>query len=216
MSRRINFKFNTALSAIEGGKFNDEAFKALVMPIRTRLMEIDGLTGCNIARYGIEVSYEKDIVSKTKLIRLVCDIFASFAEQADTYFPLRGNKVPRLIVDRPRRQRSTEPWVYINYKSSVVRYPVGTGQDSMFDEAKFRALTAGLPEKMTDKDGVLGWKLNLRYAGIKIDTRVLSIEEAKTHLTRVFTRAVTEEGKDYFPYLEVGEPLKYEFVVSNI
>ena len=90
---KVLYSFSGALTSLdpETGAFDKDAFSKTVMPIRGRIMSFDGLTGCFIARYAVEVSYIEEIVDLEVLDAHIKSVF-EWVESQDEFFPLIKEK----------------------------------------------------------------------------------------------------------------------------
>jgi hypothetical protein len=89
MQHTSNYRFSSALCDLdeETGTFDEQVFKQLVLPIRGRIMARDGLSGCHIARYGVEVLYFQDIVGSEELDPFLEEMFNVARQDNPALFP---------------------------------------------------------------------------------------------------------------------------------
>ncbi len=195
------FSFNTAITGVSltDGKFDEDAHRLQVLPLRGRIMQHDGVTGCFIARYGVEVEFLDNVTDEAAVEAFVLGAVRWAADEAGL-FPLRGDKTPAAAMNRPEPQYRGR--LYIEFGTSVVDYPVSDKAEE-WDDKTFRASVQLLAQLMTRFDGVVNYQLRLRTASITFDTRVTNREAVEAHLRKVFTDAVA--GEKFFPFVGQGE-----------
>jgi len=95
-TRTIEFEFNTALTELgENGIFDEAEHTKKILPLRGKIMKIDGMTGCLVARYGVDVYYFPPAVDDIEEVeRKIIQIFEEAAEE--NFFPLRGKKKVKI------------------------------------------------------------------------------------------------------------------------
>ncbi len=209
----VQFRLNTALAALdEMGAFKNDEFRELVLPLRGQIMQHDGLVGCSISRYNIEVKYLRNVTDVETIDKIVQDAVQWASEQQD-FFPLRGVKTPSAVII-PTIE-TTEEEILIDFSSYVVGFPPSPKAEK-FNMEKFRYVTHHLAEAMTNTDGVTSFQLRIQSARITYDARFNTREKMIKHLRLVFENAANGEiyppnGQgEYFPFLEEDE-LEVEF-----
>ena len=67
---RIQFVFNTAITGLpeDTGAWDEKVHNDAVLPLRGLIMQIDGVSGCHIARYGMMVQYLAEVIDRESLI----------------------------------------------------------------------------------------------------------------------------------------------------
>ena len=201
--RKRRFSFNTAITGVDEttGKFDEDAHRKQVLPLRGRIMQLDGMTGCYIARYGLEVEFLDTVTEEATVEAHVLEAVRWAAGQ-DGFFLLRGDKTPAATMDRPEpREPQHRGWLYINFGTNVVDYPVSDKAEG-WDAETFRASVQELAKKMTGFDGAVNYQLRLRTASITFDTQVTNREAVEAHLRQVFTDAAA--GGEFFPFVGQG------------
>ena len=208
----LEFKFNTGITAPfeEGtGKFLEDDHKDQVLPMRAKLMELDGLTGCNISRYDLQVNYVASVVDRDAIIAHVNEVVAWAANQ-EGFFPNRGDKTPTAEARLPA---PSEPerfaWVRVEFPTQVIRYPALRSEHGM-DTVKFNEKVHPLAEKMTAAHGIVGYDIHLLDAAVRFDTVLTTRTAVADHLLRVLKETALFD-ENFFPYRDkVSDP---EFVI---
>ncbi len=200
----MRFNFNSALTALPDGKFEEKAHNQLVQPIRRHIMDIDGVTGCNIQRYFVEVQFTNDVVSRAEVTQGVRFIFQVMAEaQEYNFFPNLGNKT--LKVTPVQESRSTSYWVYADLGTALVDFFPDHANEG-WDKQKFREVTAPIVNEMVKHDGVLDYVIRPFQVGLRVDVRVTTIQATKDHLREVLTQV--RQLLSTYPFLEDDAELK--------
>jgi hypothetical protein len=98
--QKFKLYFNTAVTGInpETGEWDSEAHYSTVAPLRGKVMQIDGLADCFIARYAIEITYMSNVAEQTALIKAVQKAVAEVSDM-EGFFPLRGDKTPAATLE---------------------------------------------------------------------------------------------------------------------
>ncbi len=111
--RKYELSFNTAVTAIidENGVVDGEAHCLKVAPLRAKIMQIDGIDDCIIERYGINLWYQSIVITPEALLAAISEIIETTVEREDL-FPLRGDKIPRVIHTSSGAKVRPRPPVY--------------------------------------------------------------------------------------------------------
>ncbi len=200
--RKQWFKFNTAITAINvaDGKLNDDMHRKQILPLRGRLMQLDGATGCYIDRYGLEVQFND--VTTLEIVEAHVQDAIRWAATQDGFFPLRGDKAVTVTLNRPKPpEPSYTGRLLIHFGSDVVALPV-SGEFEGYDHDRFRLLTKPLAERITNFDGARSYQLRIRGASVTFDTQVTDREAVEAHLRSVLIDAPTIGN--FFPYVKKG------------
>ncbi|MCI5108749.1 MAG: hypothetical protein MRY49_02780 [Candidatus Pacebacteria bacterium] len=98
LKQKFEVGFNTALTKIneEDGKFDEDEFLKQVLPIRGKIMQIDGVCGCSIGRYGFDVVCVENATDMEVLKKSLEEIFEKECVN-EGFYPLKGDKEPKLI-----------------------------------------------------------------------------------------------------------------------
>lgn len=203
--KKLTFELNTAITALdtETGKFDEDAHREAVLPVRGKIMSHDGVFGCFIARYAIKVDFLDGVTDAEKVAGVVQSAVDWAA--ANGLFPIRGQKTPTAKLEQPPAAPSPRHiWAIVNFDSSLVAYlpSIKGGTDT---EA-FYSATKPVAEKITAIDGVTNFKVSLQGVAVQIDTEVTSADDAIAHLRTTVKELVSAEG-GWFPYLK-GRTLK--------
>ncbi len=86
--KEVEYEFSSALTRLDPatGKYVRDEHREQVLPIRGRLMDFDGIFGCFIARYGVQINFIEGIVDPEALDAHVRSAFDWASEQAE-FFP---------------------------------------------------------------------------------------------------------------------------------
>ena len=87
--------------------------------------------------------------------------------------------------------------VGVSFNSDISSFTFDDKQE--FDLAQFTEDTRSVCEKLVDIDGVVGFKLRLRFAELTFDTRYNDEESIKAHIRYVLVGAYDE--RDFFVHL---------------
>lgn len=194
-TKKIMFNFNTAITGLskESGTWNENLHNQTVMPLRGLVMQIDGVTGCFISRYGMEITYIPGITSKKSIIAAARAAVGT-ATGMDNFFPLRGRKTP--VARIPRRPKS----VYNTWWVARVDFNTDLFVNMAVSSEE---LTAPLVARLAKADGARQPGVGQRVAYVKFDRRQASPESMKAHLENVVGEIMAErEAKGYFPFAD--------------
>lgn len=203
--KKLTFDLNTAITAVETetGKFDENAHREAVLPVRGKIMSHDGITGCFIARYAIKVEFLDGVTDAEKVSEVVQSAVDWAAD--NNLFPIRGQKTPTATLDQPPAAPSPRHiWAIVNFNSSLIAYPPSTKGGT--DTEVFYTATKPVAEKITAIDGVANFKIQLQGVAIQVDTQVTSTDDALAHLKATVEDLAKTEG-GWFPYLK-GKALK--------
>ena len=203
--RRIILNFNTAITGVNenDGKFVSDVHDRQVMPLRGLLMQVDGVCGCHIARYYIEVKFLTGVTDEATVIEAIKTAVATASER-EGLFPLRGNKTPSVIIPEPTPQ--TPPTVIkltAYFGGRVVRFRANGENVPSFEQE-----TAKLVDAIADHEGIMSVKLIMDGVYVYILTRLTTVEAVKAHVTAVIEYAASHyrsiPGENYFPFIRPG------------
>jgi hypothetical protein len=98
--KTVFFVFNSALTQLDKatGKFDDGEHRKMILPLRGKIMQIDGVTGCFIARYAVRVEIFLPAADEADIQRQVIQIFEDAANEG--FFPLRGDKQVKITFEK--------------------------------------------------------------------------------------------------------------------
>ncbi len=190
---KIEFTFNTALVALpeETGALDEKAFRQQVLPLRGQIMKIDGVCGCYIARYGVEVNFLDNVTSRQVVIAGVEAVIVWAAEQ--DFFPMRGEKVPEATA-KPVPVSTTATWW-------VARVRFDTDLFTNLSKKHTRAIRAHLHALLENADGARDTHVGQRTLSIMFDERITSPEDMKEHLAGVVANIMGDrDQRNYFPF----------------
>jgi hypothetical protein len=200
------FQLNTGITGLgENGKWDEDMHREQVMPVRGKIMEHDGVTGCFIARYYIEVKF-LDYVTNEEAVAAVVQEAVDWAATQQGLFPKRGVKTPTATFDQPKPESSVYDTVIVRYNSYLSPYKIT--MDHQYNKAAFQEETLAIAERVTEIDGMEDFKIGHDGARIKFDTRYNNRQAVEAHLRRVFEWAATQE--QFFPFLG-DKPLELTF-----
>lgn len=193
---RIHFEFNTAITAVnpDTGKWDEKAHNETVMPLRALLMQTDGVSGCFIARYGMEVNYLSSVTSRARVIKAAKAAVKEIAGR-EGFFPLRGRKNPLARPEQPAKRTSDTWWV----AHVVFNTDLFVDQDESSRVQLINELTA----RLVNADGARQPGVGQRQMYIKFDRRQVSPERMEAHLKLVVAELMrNRREKGYFPFAE--------------
>ena len=212
---KIQFMFNTPFTGVirETGKFDEETHKALALPLRGRLMQIDGVSGCYIARFGFYVEYFDEMTDRDAVVTAVEALVAEYNEKLveSGYFPLRGEKTPGASPKTAKKWRYNKVTTGID---SLTGYTTVDGDPNEFDAAWFNSRVRPLVEKLGNANGVTKVEITMTSLGVTFDSRVTNFTEIKNHVK--YTLAQVREQYGFFPHVAEGAELKFTFENWNI
>jgi hypothetical protein len=198
------FLFNTGITGLgEKGKWDEDVHREQVMPVRGKIMEHDGMTGCYIGRYYIEVQF-LDYVTNEETVAVVVKHAVDWAATQEGLFPKRGDKTPTAALDRP--EPSVYDTVVVNFNSYILPYKTSKTHD--YNSGVFKEETYPIAERLTEIDGMESFKIGHDGARIKFDTRYNNQQAVENHIRQVFEWAARQE--QFFPFLG-DKPLKLTF-----
>lgn len=202
----LEFQFNTAITGIDPstGAWNEKTHNTAVLPLRGLIMQIDGVSGCHINRYDMRVEYLPRITSMTKVARGVRAAVVEIADR-DGFFPIRGNKKPRAVFQKPAKRTPTKCWWIAEVK-------FGTDLFVAEDKKTTQAIQKKIVAKLAKADGARDPYVNQRRAYVMFNPDVIAAEAMKSHVEKVAGKLLRHRAANgYFPF---GEP-SFEFVVGE-
>ncbi|MDB5163936.1 MAG: hypothetical protein JWS12_554 [Candidatus Saccharibacteria bacterium] len=217
-NQTLTFEFNTAITGIneETGTFNSEDHRDAVLPLRGRIMQHDGVFGCNINRFDMSVEYRDNVTNSAAVAEWVQVTIDWATQNLLDLFPLRGDK---RVLATPQTEWPFRR-VIITFNSNLARFtPMSHITKQIMDQQAFADATRQVAIELTDLDGVKGYVLELRAAALDIDTRVTDVDRAKQHLESVISKiAAGRLSTSYvglFPYLRDQDDLTFGFIVQD-
>lgn len=206
-TRKITFDFNTAITRLDPdtGKWDEKVHNEAVMPLRGLIMQIDGVSGCFIARYAVEVTYVPSVTDQTLVIEAVQAAVLKVSCQ-DGFFPLRGEKTPSATLPEPPKPTYDTWW--------VARVTFDTDLFVDTDETSTAKVVGELITRLADADGARQPGATQRVLYVRFDRRQINPENMTAHLKKVITEIMEQRtNKNYFPF---GEPVfSYETGVTS-
>ena len=199
--QQMHFDFNTAITAVEEkGRFNDDKHREKILPLRERVMNIDGVTGMFVARYAVKVDFLPEVISADDLETAVITAVTKVANDEKLgLFPLRGNKTPEATRERPTPRVNNNVKVVARFNSDLVRYPVSTTDRGRYDAEAYAVMTQDLAEALVDIDGVRAHKVELRFVSLTFDKRVTDTSTIEKHISKVVREFASRDK--FFPSL---------------
>jgi len=212
MERKCQLGFNSAITAVseEDGSFSDKLHVKRILPLRGRSMQIDGVAGVFIARYGMEVTYFDEIVNADEIVRRVQQaidgLLGVSTEKANELFPLRGAKWPTVTLEKPAPRKPTyRKMVVAELPSDITRYTKSSEEWKQFEQHVCGSLV--------NLDGARGCKINYREVGLIFDTRFTSKTAVQRHLRRELVGL--REERAILPFLK-HKVLRLKFTVVDM
>lgn len=212
MECKVLLAFNTAITGLpeEDGKWDEQAHKVQVLPLRGKIMQIDGATGSYIARYAVEVKYLSELTTPEAILAHVQRGIDWLMSNPDTtLFPLRGEKVPSVTIEQPK---PTAP----SCLKTVIAYFTTDLTVYTKDEKLWGEIQSIVGAVLVNQNGVRGYEVHMGAVAITIDTHATSVTATKRHIRTVLDN-LRDEGDmriAFFPFLETGCP-RLRFVVKD-
>jgi hypothetical protein len=198
------FQLNTGITGLgENGKWDEDMHREQVMPVRGKIMEHDGMTGCYIGRYYVEVKF-LDYVTNEEAVAEVVQRAVDWAAQQEGLFPKRGDKTPTATLDRPTPSANEK--VIVRFNSYLRPYKPTQAHD--YNREAFKEETYPIAERVTETDGMESFKIGHDGANITYDTHYNNRQAVENHLRSVFEWAAAQE--QFFPFLG-DKPLELTF-----
>lgn len=206
MSKRLNFDFNTGISAHQDGKFNEEAHREVAVPLRNKIVDNDGIAGAHVGQYGGFVTYEPTVLTVDEVYAALDDAVAWVAVIYDGLaFPLRGQKTPKVV--RPPRSHLQK--VIVRFNTDLIKYPI---KDGKFDDAAFIDTTESLLMALTALDGIRGHELHMSSASFTFDTRITTAEKVEERVRQTLKNTF---GDIFFPWHTEWTNVQLTFTVVD-
>lgn len=195
---RIQFGFNTAITGLpeETGAWDEKAHNTAVLPLRGLIMQIDGVTGCHIARYAMSVQYIAELIDRGSLTARVKAAVEAVANREEL-FPLRGDKKPAATVEVLDKTPSPTWWVArVDFDTDLF---VDDGTEGTTSAAR-----SELRSRLANADGARNPGVGQRALYVQFDKRIATRTSMENHLRSVVAEVLkSREEKKYFPF---GEP----------
>lgn len=193
---KIQFSFNTAITGLPEatGAWDEKAHRDAVLPLRGLVMQIDGVCGCHIARYGMTVDYVGGVASRDLVITGVKAAVMAVSD-GKGLFPLRGEKKPAVTLEAPTIARHHTWW--------AARVDFDTDLFVDISEEATQAICNELKARLVDADGARNPGVGQRVLWVNFDPRITSSVDMEDHLRSV-VREIMESRKEkkYFPFRE--------------
>ncbi len=194
-TRKFTLDFNTAITGLDPktGTWDEKAHNKTVMPLRGLIMQIDGVSGCFIARYAVEVTYVPGVTDKMLIIEAVQAAVGEVTGK-EGFFPLRGEKIPSACLPEP--VKPIETWW-------VARVTFQTDLFVDKDEESTAEIVNGLIANLAAADGARHPGVTQRMLYVQFDRRQVSPENMMAHLEKVVAGiTVLRSSTGYFPFVE--------------
>jgi hypothetical protein len=207
--RRLTLGFNTAITGLppENGTFNESAHTKAVLPLRGLLMQIDGMDGVHIGRYGMTVTYLSELVDpQTILTRAQQAVDRLAGAVGSKLFPLREEKTPTVTMEQPRPASPT-------HRKTVVASLSSDLAAFTKDNDLWKALTDMLGKELASRDGVRGYEIYLREVRVTFDPRITSQTALTNHIRKVLNHQWMVSPA-LFPFFR-GRVLRLKFTVID-
>ena len=201
--RKITLDFNTALVALPEatGALVGNDFTVKILPLRGQVMQTDGVCGCHIDRYHMEVKYLDHVTTREQVI---ADVEAAIAWAAKSgFFPMRGDKTP-TATPRPVPVSTTACWW-------VARVDFST--DLFVDKSlkKTKKIHRKLIADLAIGDGARNPFVSQRSLGVRFDARNTTAESMEAHIQNVIAKILEERpAENYFPHVGPVPEFTYE------
>lgn len=195
--RKIQFEFNTAITGLEPetGKWDENVHKDRVMPLRGLIMQIDGVSGCFIGRYGMRVDYMPNVVSKTRVaqqVKAAVKVIASI----EGFFPIKDKKTPSVRPEKRAVSVANDTWW-------VARVDFNTDLYADKSEEFMKAVKDQLNPILVNADGARETGIWQRGLYVKFDKRVTTSESMEAHLKKVVAKIMKKRiKKGFFPFAD--------------
>lgn len=211
-TKKLKFGFNTAITGIDKstGAWNEKAHDNAVKPLRGLVMQTDGLVGCYISRYGMEVSFLTDVTDAPMVVEAVQAAVGEVSGKPG-FFPLRGDKTPTAIYEEPAKPNYDNNW-----RVSRVTFDTDLFVDT--DEESTNKIVEELTARLVNADGMRQSGVGQRKLFIMFDERQTSRAAAEMHLKSTVAWIMAERSaKGYFPFVNAdAEPVcTYETFISS-
>jgi hypothetical protein len=211
MSTTIKFEFNTALSNVdpENGKFDEKAFDELAKKIRGHIMSQpsgDGISGMQIARYGMRVEYESGSTTREQVISAVAEGIEWASSSLNEAFPLREGKTPTVSPEPAYVKKPTgETSIIARLSTNLYRRPVG--------EESRTSLRNEIAEKLVDLDGITDFEVAMNGVSVVISNSITSAEVVKQHIAKVLQGFADDVNGRILPFAK-STPVNIEWEVT--
>jgi hypothetical protein len=192
--QKVTLEFNTAITELDPatGKWDEKEHNQSVIPLRGLIMQIDGVTGCHIARYGMEVNYLPRVISRSAVIEAVQAAVQECAKAAD-FFPMRGDKQPAALASEPQKSRTTCWW--------IAKVTFNTDLFINFDDDATKAVEDELLRELATGDGVRRPGIGQRTAWVLFDKRITQPADMREHLESFVAGLMrSRKEKELFPF----------------
>lgn len=195
-TRKVTLDFNTAITGLdpETGIWDEKAHSKTVMPLRGLIMRTDGVSGCFISRYDMEITYVPGVTNRELVIEAAQAAVREISENLN-FFPLRGEKIPTATAPELKKSVHETWW--------VARVTFETDLFINTDEVSTKKIIDELIARLAEADGARQPGATQRMLYVRFDPRQVSSENMTAHLEKVIAEVMekrTEKG--YFPFAE--------------
>jgi len=218
VSRRGDWDLNTGVSGVDDeGKWDEDAHKALIAPIYTRIMGHDGVAKCYIGRWNVQVDYMPNILTADQAFEIAHEAVAWGAEHVEGLFPDRGDKQPELVGVRKDPPRPPDS-LLITWNSSLTAFVPKRGNVNDMDLKKVNARRYGLTRRLAATDGVCD--ITMFDNGVRIHIRLglTTLNAVQAHVLSVLQATKPGNGvkppkwaRHLFPYIDSFADLALNF-----
>lgn len=194
--QRIQLDFNTAITGIdaETGAWNEKVHDMAVMPLRALLMQIDGVYGCHIGRYAMQIQYYPNVTSKEEVIA-AAEKAVEEVSAKDGFFPIKGEKTPVVQVEPAHSSTVTTWWVArVDFDTDLY-----INKNKKFEASVVNPLGA----RLAKADGARENGVWQRGMYVQFDQRQTTPESMEAHLKNMVKKIMKNRvKKGYFPFAE--------------
>lgn len=193
--QKVTLELNTAITGIDrdNGRWNEQLHNHTVLPLRGLIMQIDGVFGCHINRYTIEVNYFTFVTDMATVVERVQAAVSKVAER-DEFFPLRGEKAPLATPSEPEKSTYDKWWeARVTFSTDLYTEP-GLGKRN-------EELIQKLSERLVAIDGARDPYVDQRLMYIRFDKNIASPEVMRAHMEKLAGEMVAERMSwSHFPF----------------
>jgi hypothetical protein len=208
ISSTRSYSFNTRIAPLDmHGKFQDEMHRDLAMHLRGRLMQHDGMSGCEVKDYEMTVHYMRNVITVDAVDAAVAEAIDWAARQVN-YFADRGDKTPTATppASSTDNGESTEGKVKIIFPSYILPYLVDSVEGN-YDKAEFNRRIQPIALAIANQDGVYNLSMYLGSVTISYQKRFTTGANVAHHAAEVLAIAAKkhveeseEDEEHYFPF----------------
>jgi hypothetical protein len=211
--KKLQFGFNSALSPVdkETGAFDEKGVHdTMAKKIRGHIMSQtsgDGICGMFIARFGMSVSYVTEATTEEKVVAAVNEAIAWTANQ-EGFFPLRGDKVPEVTLEKPREKVFTgRVAVKADFGSDLYVHPV--------TQELGAALREKFAEELVQLNGVRDYRVGNNWVQLVVEIKLTPADAAKAHIQELLNKHAENKESEFLPFAK-GQPINIEWETLNL